>query len=220
MSGASQLMTMAQLRTSRVPRGTAGFTLVEVMVAVFIFAIVAAIAMGGYNELVKQSDIANAGASRTREVQAAMQRLNIDFASLEPRPVREPLGDSVIPALRSDKRNDTVVELTHSGWSNPAGVPRSTLQRVSYRLENDKLMREYWLALDRTMTGEPESAVLLNGVERMELRFMDSNRTWHDQWPPLGYSAPDAPRLRPIAVEITVELEDWGEIKRLIEVSG
>jgi general secretion pathway protein J len=99
-------------------------------------------------------------------------------------------------------------------------MPRSTLQRVQYRLDDKKLMREYWVALDRTMTGEPESAVLLDRVERMQLRFMDGNRTWHEQWPPLGYSAPDAPRLRPIAVEISVELEDWGELKRLVEVSG
>ena len=62
--------------------------------------------------------------------------------------------------------------------------------------------------------------MLLDRVKRMQLRFMDSNRTWHEQWPPLGYSAPDAPRLRPIAVEVTIELEDWGEIKRLIEVAG
>lgn len=197
-----------------------GFTLVEVLVAIFIFAIVAAIAMGGYNELAKQSDIVSEGAARTREVQSAMQRLNTDFASLEPRPVREPLGDSVIPALRSDARSELIAELTHSGWSNPAGVPRSTLQRVNYRIENNKLLREYWLALDRTMTGEPESVVLLEQVKRMELRFMDANRTWHQQWPPLGYSAPDATRVRPIAVEITVELEDWGELKRLIEVAG
>ncbi len=197
-----------------------GFTLVEVMVAVVIFAIVGVIAMSGYNELVKQSDIVSAGAARTRQVQSAMQRLNLDFTALEPRPVREPLGDSMLPALSSNGRTETIAELTHSGWSNPAGVPRSTLQRVSYRLENNKLLREYWLALDRTMTGEPESAVLLDRVKRMQLRFMDSNRTWHEQWPPMGYSAPDGPRLRPIAVEVTVELEDWGELKRLIEVSG
>lgn len=197
-----------------------GFTLVEVLVAIFIFAIVAAIAMGGYNELVKQTDIVNASANRTREIQAALQRLHIDFTSLEPRPVREPLGDSILPALRSDARRETLVEFTHSGWSNPAGMPRSTLQRVSYRLENNRLLREYWLVLDRTMTSEPESAVLLDRVDRMQLRYLDSNRRWHEQWPPLGYSAPDASRVRPIAVEITVELEDWGELKRLIEVPG
>jgi general secretion pathway protein J len=49
---------------------------------------------------------------------------------------------------------------------------------------------------------------------------MDANQTWHEQWPPLGYSAPDLPRLRPIAVEVTLELEDWGKIVRLVEVSG
>lgn len=221
MSRAAEFMIEPESRQQRVRYGAvAGFTLVEVMVAVFIFAIVAVIAMGGYNELVKQSEIASAGANRTRAIQSAMQRMNIDFTSLEPRPVREPLGDSVLPALRSDRRGQSLLELTHSGWSNPAGVPRSTLQRVAYRLEDDKLLREYWLALDRTMTSEPESAVLLEGVKRMELRFMDGNRSWHDQWPPLGYSAPDAPRVRPIAVEITIELEDWGELKRLVEVSG
>lgn len=198
-----------------------GFTLVELLVAIFVFAIVSAIAMGGYNELVKQSDIASAGAARTRAIQSTVQRLVLDFTSLEPRPVREPLGDSIEPALRSDARNNEVIaELTHSGWSNPAGVPRSTLQRVSYQLEDQKLIREYWVVLDRTQTGEPQRAELVDRVKRMELRFMDGNRSWHEQWPPLGYSAPDAPQLRPIAVEITLELEDWGEIKRLVEVAG
>ena len=197
-----------------------GFTLVELLVAIFIFAIVSAIAMGGYNELVKQSGIASEGAARTRNVQSAMQRLVMDFTSLEPRPIREPLGDSLQPALRADARTEQIAELTHSGWSNPAGVPRSTLQRVSYRLEDKKLMREYWVVLDRTLTGEPERAELIDDVKRVALRFMDNNRSWHEQWPPLGYSAPDAPQLRPIAVEITLELEDWGELKRIVEVSG
>ena len=67
----------------------AGFTLVELLVAIFVFAIVSAIAMGGYNELVKQSGIASEGAARTRNVQSAMQRLVMDFTSLEPRPIRD-----------------------------------------------------------------------------------------------------------------------------------
>jgi len=123
--------------------------------------------------------------------------------------------------LRADARNsEQIAELTHSGWSNPAGVPRSTLQRVSYRLEDKKLMREYWVVLDRTLTGEPQSAELVDRVKTVGFRFMDGNRSWHEQWPPLGYSAPDMGQLRPIAVEITLELEDWGEIKRIVEVSG
>jgi general secretion pathway protein J len=197
-----------------------GFTLLEVLVAVAIFAIVGVLAMGGYNELVKQSAIVESNASRTREIQSAMHRMAQDFAMLEPRPVREPLGDTVEPALRSDTRTENLVDLTRSGWTNPAGMTRSTLQRVTYRLQDNELRRAYWNALDRTLTAEPTGAVLLKKVRTVSFRFMDQNQSWHDQWPPLGYSGPDAGRVRPIAAEITVELEDWGKLVRLVEVAG
>lgn len=197
-----------------------GFTLLEVLVAIFVFAVVALMAYGGYNQLTRQDEIVDRNASRTRAVQSTVQRMAEDFTMLEPRPVREPLGDSIDPALRADKRTETLAELTRSGWSNPAGVSRSTLQRVAYRVQDNKLERAYWSALDRTMSAEPTSAVLLDQVRTVSFRFMDQNQSWHEQWPPLGYSGPDALRLRPIAVEITLDLEDWGKIVRLVEVAG
>jgi general secretion pathway protein J len=199
---------------------TRGFTLLEVLVAVFIFGIVAMLAYGGYNQLIRQSDILESNASRTRAIQAAVQRISEDFAMIEPRPVREPLGESVEPVLRSGEDNEAVVELTRSGWSNPGGVSRSTLQRVAYLLQDNKLRRAYWNALDRIQTAEPTDAVLLDRVRSASFRFMDQNQGWHEQWPPLGYSGPDAARLRPIAVEITLDLEDWGKLVRLVEVAG
>jgi general secretion pathway protein J len=197
-----------------------GFTLLEVLVAVVVFGIISLLAYGGYNQLIQQSDIVERSAGRTRAVQSTMQRMTEDFAMLEPRPIREPLGESLEPALRSGVGAETLADLTRSGWTNPAGIPRSTLQRVTYRLENNKLRRAYWNALDRTLTAEPTSAVLLDKVRTVSFRFMDQNQSWHDQWPPLGYSGPDAARLRPIAVEITLDLEDWGKLVRLVEVSG
>jgi general secretion pathway protein J len=199
---------------------TRGFTLLEVLVAVFVFGVVAALAYGGYNQLTRQSDIVESNATRTRSIQAAVQRMSEDFMMIEPRPVREPLGESVEPALRCGAGTETLAELTRSGWSNPAGVPRSTLQRVSYRLQDNKLQRAYWNALDRTLTTEPTAATLLDHVRSVSLRFMDQNQSWHEQWPPLGYSGPDAARVRPIAVEITLDLEDWGKLVRLVEVAG
>lgn len=201
-------------------RRASGFTLMEVLVAVAIFTVVGTLALGGYNELIKQSAIAEAGAARTRAVQAAVRRMALDFSMLEPRPVREPLGEAIEPALRAESSSVRLADLTRSGWSNPAGVPRSTLQRVAYELDDQKLRRDYWLMLDRTLDAEPVSAVLLEQVREVKLRFLDGNQTWHEQWPPLGYSAPDAPRVLPIAVEITLELEDWGRIVRLVEVAG
>jgi general secretion pathway protein J len=198
-----------------------GFTLLEVLVAVVVFGIISVLAYGGYNQLIQQSDIVERSASRTRVIQSTVQRMTEDFAMLEPRPIREPIGESLEPALRAGgKRVETLADLTRSGWTNPAGLSRSTLQRVTYRLMDNKLERAYWTALDRTLSTEPTSAVMLDKVRAVSFRFMDQNQTWHDQWPPLGYSGADAARLRPIAVEITLELEDWGKIVRLVEVSG
>lgn len=213
-------MIRQTLRSQSSLGASRGFTLIEVLLAVAIFVVVGALAMTGYNELVKQSDHLGKNAARTRAIQSTIQRMAQDFASLEPRPVREPLGDGLQPAVRADDRTQELVHLTRSGWSNPAGVPRSTLQRVSYRLDDKKLRRDYWVVLDRTLTVEPVSTVLLDDVREVSFRFMDQNRNWHTQWPPIGYSAPDLARVRPIAVEITLDLEDWGKLVRLVEVSG
>jgi general secretion pathway protein J len=200
---------------------TRGFTLLEVLVAVVIFGIISLLAYGGYNQLIRQSEIVESSATRTRAIQSTVQRMAEDFEMLEPRPIREPLGETLEPALRAGgTRTDTLLDLTRSGWTNPAGLTRSTLQRVTYRLMDNKLERAYWNALDRTLTTEPTSAVLLDKVRTASFRFMDQNQTWHEQWPPLGYSGPDAVRLRPIAVEVTLELDDWGKLVRLLEVSG
>jgi general secretion pathway protein J len=208
------MMSVHRMRSS-------GFTLLEVLVAVAIFVIVGVLALTGYNELSTQSGRVETSAARIRAVQSAFTHLNQDFATLEPRPVRQPIGDGLIPALRADdKQGDELVELTRSGWSNPAGVPRPTLQRVAYRLQDNKLRRDYWVSLDHTSTEDPVSTVLLDRVKSVKLRFLASNRQWQDQWPPLGYSAADLMSLRPMAVEITVELEDWGKIMRMVEVPG
>jgi general secretion pathway protein J len=208
-------------------RKAQGFTLLEILVAVAIFAIVGALAFGGYSELTRQSERLAESAARTRAIQSAVHRLVQDFSSLEPRPIREPLGDSLQPALLADARKEQLAEFTHSGWSNPAGVPRSTLQRVAYTLEDGKLTRNYWVTLDRTLDTEPVRTVLLDRVKSVNLRFMTNNRRFTDQWPALGTDGspaiaigPNAARTLPIAVEITLELEDWGTITRLVEVAG
>jgi general secretion pathway protein J len=178
-------------------------------------------ALSGYNELVSQSQRAEASTDRIRKVQSAVFRMTQDFAQLEPRPVREPLGDTREDALRAGAGTTQLALFTRSGWSNPAGVQRPTLQRVGYRLEDGKLFRDYWTVLDRTMTNEPVSVELLDGVRSATLRFMDTSRQWNETWPAAGQIRVNAlPNVRPIAVEITLELEDWGRIVRVVEVAG
>jgi general secretion pathway protein J len=197
-----------------------GFTLLELLVAVAIFAFVGAMALGGYTQLQKQTEIAEVRLDRIRDVQRAMQVMVQDFAQLEPRPIREPLGDTRIPSLLAIDSGDYRVQLTRSGWSNTAGLPRPTLQRVGYRLDQDGLWRDHWTVLDRTLSVEPVRRNLLPNVRAVRFRFLNAGHTWVERWPGIDrVGAPDD-RVRPVAVEIVLDLEDWGELRRVIEVAG
>ena len=99
-------------------------------------------------------------------------------------------------------------------------MQRPTLQRVGYRLENGELWRDTWPALDRTIAVEPVRRKLLTGVRSVTFRFLDPSRSWVDRWPETQTPDAASARLRPAAVEVVIELEDWGEVRRLLEVPG
>jgi general secretion pathway protein J len=157
---------------------------------------------------------------RLEALQTTMRLLTQDFEQLAPRPVRDVLGDSRLPALLADQRGQNLFALTRSGWTNPAGLQRATLQRVSYVLEDGKLRREHFTVLDATLSDVPLKRELIDRVKSFRARFMDGQKQWQEQWPPLNAPAATLARSRPVAVEITLELEDLGTITRLIEVGG
>jgi general secretion pathway protein J len=195
-----------------------GFTLIEILVAIAIFTVVGILAMAGYNQLSHQAELANDRMQRVRAVQMAVLKIAQDFEQLEPRPIREPLGTGTQPALRVDARTGTLVQLTHAGWANPAGIGRSTLQRVEYRLDNNILFRDQHLALDSVLNDEPVHIQLLDKVRALRLEFMDLQQQWSPDWPRSGSSI--SVRGRPLAVKFELELEDWGTITRIVEVSN
>jgi general secretion pathway protein J len=157
---------------------------------------------------------------RLREVQRAMNLLASDFRTLAPRPVREPIGDGYRAALLRDPNAVTLVELSHGGWPNGAATPRGTVQRVRYRLDERRLIREHWNVTDPTLAIEPVGRGLLDQVERVDIRYLNAGREWVTQWPPLDNARDPGFRSRPRAVEITIVLTDYGELRRLIEVAG
>lgn len=197
-----------------------GFTLMELLVSMAIFTIVGALALSGYTQLVRQSEYVDVRLERVREVQRAMQTLAQDLAQIEPRPIREPLGEAKMPAVLAADSVEYLVQFTRSGWSNTAGLARPTLQRVGYRLDREGLWRDHWAVLDRTLTVEPTRRKLLGSVRSVKFRFMDATRQWVDRWPVNDGTATTDERARPAAVEVTLDLEDWGELRRVIEVAG
>lgn len=198
-----------------------GFTLIELLIAIAIFSVLGVMAMGGYNELIRQREHAAETMLRIRSVQRAVTTLSRDLMQLEPRPVRDSTSATVNPAIYVNSTG-CLLELTRAGWTNPVGLPRPTLQRVCYRISDNALYRDYWSSLDRNLSNTPQQVELLGKVTSLNFRFMDGNRQWQTTWPASSTGGTGLSRARalPLAVEITLKLSDWGEIIRLIEIAA
>ena len=198
-------------------RRCTGFTLLEILVAMAILAIMGVMAYRAVAEARIASETARSHLDRLREVQRAFTALAGDFRDLAPRPVREPVGDGYRPALLRDANSASLVELSRGGWPNGAGLPRGTVQRVSYRLEDGVLVRTHWNVTDPILASVPAERRLLTGISRIEIRYLDPGLEWVSEWPPPGSSDQ---RERPRAVEIVITLDDYGEVRRVFEVAG
>jgi general secretion pathway protein J len=195
-----------------------GFTLIELMVAVVIFAILAALGYASLAKTIRFHEITDDNLRKLHDLQTAVRLLGQDFEQLAPRPVRDPLGGPNQPALAADARSAYAVLLTRGGWTNNAGIQRPSLQRVGYLVDNGILRRDSWTVLDATPNNEPVRREIIHGVKRFEIRYMDISRQWITQWPPPGSPIPQSERTRPIAVEVTLELDGWGVISRIFEI--
>ncbi len=219
-------------RTSSLGMRHAGFTLVELLVALFITAILFAMGYGAVNQAMTHRGAIEEQNERLLAVQTTMRILAQDFEQAAPRPIRDPVGDTWQPAFESQAaaqsdRQAALVTLTRAGWSNPAGVQRAGLQRVSYVLEDKTLRRDHSPVLDATLSNTLVRRELLTRVKSVKFRYMDGTRHWVEQWPSASLvSQPVTPpqpglreRARPLAVEVTLELEDWGKLMRIFEIS-
>ena len=203
----------------RAPRSR-GFTLIEVILVVLIFSIMAAMAYGGLNSVLKTRVSIEASMKRTADLQKAYMRMRSDFQNFVPRPIRDNFGD-MQPSIRGAR--EQVVELTRGGWRNPLFLKRSSMERVTYALDGDKLQRASYRVLDRAQDSEPVRTVLLDKVKELRLRYMDKEREWVDQWPqqPLqqqsGESQTQQDPPPPLAIELTLVTADLGELRFLFK---
>jgi general secretion pathway protein J len=203
-----------------------GFTLLELLVALAVFSVMAVMAYGGLASVLGSRERVLQSLERTAALQKAYLRLRNDLQQLRARPSRDPYGEAQ-PALAL--LPDGSMEFTRSGWRNPLAQPRSSLQRVAYRLDADgRLLRISWRAVDRAQNAAASEAVVLTGVEDLRWRFLvnaeldhgGSQRSWYESWPPPATQ--DSARLAavPHAVEVALTLEDLGEVRLLFSASN
>jgi general secretion pathway protein J len=199
---------------------TRGFTLIELLVAMAIVAIVGAMALGGISTVLDQQEIAEERAERWREIQFAMRVLVQDLSQIHPRPVRDETGQSFQPSVLAGPSQQFAVEFSRGGWTNPIRFKRGNVLRVAYAWEDDVLVRFHWPVADRTLATPPVRTELLHGVENIEFRFIDSAGQPNFDWPPVGAGGLNRLIMRPRAVEVAFELNDYGRVWRLVEVSS
>jgi general secretion pathway protein J len=197
-----------------------GFTLIELLVVIAILAIISVMALVGLSDVIDKQAVAREHAERWQQIQLAMRLITQDLAQLEPRATREEQGATYMPSLLADPSAQFALEFSRGGWANPAGLPRGTVLRVAYNWEDDKLVRWHWAVMDRTLSTPPVRAEILDGVTKVEVRFLDTSGEWHLEWPPLNRRGPQSMISRPRAVEFAVELKDLGRVYRLVETSG
>ena len=202
-----------------------GFTLVEVLVAMAITALISVMAYTGLSSALSGAESMRAAATRAHEINQALSMLSRDLRQVVNRPVVDELGQ-LSPAFSGGELASDALVRTRAGWHSSTGAPRSALQRVRWWLEDDQLWRGYFPVLDRTAGTEAVETTVLDDIERFEVRFLpalsvlesDRNdvidrRNWQDNWI-IDFSQPGQLPAPPAAVEVVMEVVGLGEVRR------
>jgi len=190
----------------------AGFTLVEVLVSLLIFALIAAAGAAVLGQTVDNRFAVKAASDRTADLQRMRSLLKADLGQAAARRSRGPTGRPMPQPMSGPAApGDPLLVLTRAGWSNPGQRPRPSLQRVEYRLVEDRLERRVSSHLDGARPGAPQ--VLYRGVREVTVGFIKDGGE-----APAYIVTPDRPL--PDAVRIRMTLDGYGPVEQLFLVGG
>ena len=191
-----------------------GFSLIELLVAVAVFAAMAVLAYGGLSALVRTRMQLAQAQDDFRALMRTVGSLDRDLREAVSRSVRDNNGRA-LPAFLGSTDN---MEFTRLGFANPQAEPRSNLERVQYQLDGGVLERGNFAVLDRAPGSKPQITKLRDNTTSLRLRYLDDQQRWLERWPSANNTNPlqDLPR----AVEVRIETKDYGEITRLIDLTS
>jgi general secretion pathway protein J len=190
----------------------AGFTLVEVLVAVAILALVATIAWRGTAAMTDAEAKLAVESARWQQLDALVARLEGDVRLALPRTAR--LGASREPAWIGvdDAQGNTTLIFTRAG-PDALDEPGVGGQRVGYRLHDGRIEVSYWPHVDNVASASPATYGLVDGIARFRVLNLTKEGQFSDRWPLPG----DSPLPRALRVEIT--LADGSVVERWLTLS-
>lgn len=199
-----------------------GFTLLEVLIAIVITALIGLGSWQILNSAIRTNDQTKLRLDELAQLQRAMLYLERDFRQILARPIRDEYGD-MQPALTT-KNEFFVAEFSRTGWRNPLLDPRSELQRVAYELDAEgSLQRHHWLVMDRSQDSQSRHRLMLEGLETFKIEFLNSEGAWKNEWPQDVNEEPDDPvekyALLPKAARVMLEHPRFGAIERVFELA-
>ena len=185
-----------------------GFTLIELLVSIAIFSMMTVVAYAGIGSIMANDKISADHETDLKRLQRTMMFIEKDLRQVTLRTRNDGYSTGLLPPLNADDDASTgFLEFTRAGNSNPTNLKRSSLLRVRYLLEEEKLQRMTWSLVDHSDI-ESTAVTLMDGVTDVELSFLPASGTEVSDWARINEL--------PIGVEITLTTERWGQIRRVL----
>lgn len=195
-----------------------GFTLLEMVVAIAIFGVIAAISYSALNNFLDARAHINQRNDQLRALQNTFVLLQRDLRFAVARPVRDNFGDAEPvfigaggDALASGER----LRLTTLGPA-PTEIDTQRAARIAWRLDDGELSRVTWPVLDRDLDTSESRRRMLSDVEEISFRFFSyqggESLNASSEW--------TSDTALPAGVEVTVLLNDEPAYRRILQVGG
>lgn len=183
-----------------------GFTLIEALLALAIFGVIAVLAYRATASLSDGEARLSAEAARWRTLEALFTRFEADIRQAVPRAVRSGANREAAWLGVEDGGHSALV-FTRAG-SEFSVEPAPAGQRLGYRLRENAIELVYWPQLDHAASARPLIYPLVADIAAFKLEYLARDGRWRDRWPLLGED--DIPR----AVRLSMLLADGARIDR------
>lgn len=189
-----------------------GYTLLEVLVALTVFAILATITASAMYQAFNTRARVNEQANQLNTLQVAMALITRDTDQIADRSIFGNEMHQFPPFVGESK----YLEFTRGGSVNPKEQERrSTLKRVGYFCTGKKLIRRGWDSLDSPLRKNRQDKVLLDNLEACSFAYISNSRQVLPEWRPYAMQQTQKQETLPVAIQFNLTVSEWGNMSLL-----